>query len=115
MNPPTASESPSPKSPAPPAVRNSFVSSAVSVADSVAVTLTSPPALSVALSIVAVAPPRTSFSDTAPDTPNAAPAANGFDVTADARVASAVVAAISAESSADTVTPAPPVIVRAPT
>ena len=113
ISPPAASESPAPKSPAPPSFCNSLVSSAVSVADAVAVTLTSPPALSVALSIVAVAPPRTSFSDTAPDTANDVPSANGLPVTADERVASVVVAAISAASSADTVTPAEALIVFA--
>ena len=114
ISPPAASESPAPKSPAPPSFCSSLVSSAVSVADVVAVTLISPPALSVALSIVAVAPPRTSLSDTAPETANDVPSANGLPVTADERVASVVVAAISAASSADTVTPAAALIVFAP-
>ena len=103
-----------PKSPAPPSVFTSLVRSALSVADSVADTLTSPPALSVVLSIVAVAPPRTSLSDTAPDTPYAAPSANGLLVEAAEELASASVAAICALSVADTATPPPALTVFAP-
>jgi hypothetical protein len=115
ISPLAAKDVPLPKSPAPPAESASLVRLAVKVAFSSAFTLTSPPlAVSVVWSMFAVAPPRTSFKDTAPDTPIALPLTNGFVFDAVADEASAVVALIEAPSVADTVTPPPPAMVFAP-
>ena len=93
----------------------SLRSSAVSEADSIAATRTLPVvAATVARSMVAVAPPRTSLSATAPDTPIASPFRNGFGLAAAEAAASTILLSIEESSVARTVTPAPPVMVRAP-
>src|SRR5438874_1363240 len=106
----TAVALPLPNFPAEALVAAALSRCAVSVACSCALTSTSPPvSVSVAPSTFATAPPRTSFIDSAPDTPSDEASEIGSleSLCANALVSSVIVAVMPAASLAATSTPAP--------